>query len=128
MPDRHTVAAPVNFSLVGRRILLVEDEMMVMFMMEDNLSALGCTEITSVANVEQANSVIDDNHFDAAILDLNLNGETSEPVAQALTEKCVPFFFCTGHGESKVNGFPNSVLRKPFSSAQLAIALGDLLS
>ena len=59
--------------------------------------------------------------FDVAILDVNVAGETITPVAQALSERPVPFVFATGYGESGVpeafRGRPT--LQKPFGMADV---------
>ncbi len=40
--------------LSGRRVLVVEDEMLVLFMIEDMLADLGCESVTAAATVNQA--------------------------------------------------------------------------
>ena len=54
--------------------------------------------------------------FDLAILDVNLNGQTTGPVAEALAARGTPFVFATGYGE---HGLPEQfrdrpTLKKPF--------------
>ena len=75
--------------LAGRRVLVVEDEMMVLMLMEDILSDLGCESITVAADVKQAIALINAQMFDAAMLDVNLNGDKSFPIADALATKNV---------------------------------------
>jgi CheY-like chemotaxis protein len=60
--------------LSGRRILVVEDEMLVLIMIEDMLADLGCMSVTSAATVDKALALTNAQVFDAAILDINLNG------------------------------------------------------
>ncbi|WP_164863214.1 response regulator [Stutzerimonas nitrititolerans] len=102
--------------LAGRRILVVEDELMILMLVEDMLAELGCTSITSAATVEQALALIDEKDFDAATLDVNLHGIKSFPIADALIARCVPFMFATGFGAEGVPARYNeqTVLRKPF--------------
>jgi CheY-like chemotaxis protein len=57
--------------LSGRRVLVVEDEMLVLIMIEDMLADLGCKSVTSGATVEKA-ALINAQVFDVAILDMNL--------------------------------------------------------
>ena len=59
--------------------------------------------------------------FDVAILDVNLNGETTGPVAEALAARGMPFVFATGYGE---HGLPDQfrdrpLLKKPFQIESL---------
>src|ERR1700736_1248780 len=80
-------------SLSGRRVLVVEDEMLILMIIEDMLADLGCESVTAAATVDQALALMDARVFDAAMLDVNLNGRKSYPVADALAE----FFFSTGY-------------------------------
>ena len=115
--------------LSGRRILVVEDEVMVSWMLEDMLGQLGCAVVGPVARVDQALAVVHSEDVDAAVLDVNLNGEKSYPVADALTARGVPFVFSTGYGRK---GLQDSyleipMLQKPFKRSALGTALGTLL-
>src|SRR4030095_3410107 len=71
--------------LSGRRVLVVEDEMLVLMMIEDMLADLGCKSVTSAATIDKALAVIDAEAFDFALLDINLNGSDSHPVVEALS-------------------------------------------
>ena len=87
----------MNKLLSGRRVLVVEDEMMILMMIEDMLADLGCESVTAAATVDQALALIDAQTFDAAMLDMNLNGNKSYAVADALAARGVPFVFSTGY-------------------------------
>ncbi|MEO8455056.1 MAG: response regulator, partial [Sphingomicrobium sp.] len=69
--------------LAGRSILVVEDEMLVLLNIETALTDLGCTAIAA-ATIDGALTLLDDIRFDAAMLDVNLHGQKSYPVADAL--------------------------------------------
>lgn len=86
----------------GRSVLVVEDEMMVAWMLEDQLAELGCTVVGPAATIAQALAMIDAETIDIALLDVNLNGEMSYPVADALTQRGVPFVFSTGYEQSRL--------------------------
>jgi CheY-like chemotaxis protein len=79
--------------LSGRRVLVVEDEMMVLMMIEDMLAELGCESVTAAATTDQAIDLINAQVFDAAMLDMNLNGTKNSSVADALAARGVPFIF-----------------------------------
>jgi CheY-like chemotaxis protein len=70
--------------LSGRRVLVVEDEMLVLIMIEDMLADLGCKSVTSAATVDKALALINEQVFDVAMLDMNLNGNDSHVVARRL--------------------------------------------
>lgn len=63
--------------LLGKHILVVEDEMMILMMIEDMLADLGCTAVHSASTVDQALALIKAHHIDAATLDVNLRGTDS---------------------------------------------------
>ena len=114
--------------LSGRRVLVVEDEMLVAMMIEDMLADLGCQSVTSAATVDKALALIEAQVFDAAMLDMNLNGNDSQPVADALAARGIAFVCSTGntrHGSR--DGYPNRpVLKKPFKYEDLVAILTRL--
>ena len=116
--------------LSGKRVLVVEDEMMVLMMIEDMLADLGCESVTATATVDQAIALIDAQVFDAAMLDMNLNGNKSHSVADALVARGVPFVFSTGYaGHEMREGYcDRPVLKKPFQYEELVGILTRLLS
>ena len=116
--------------LAGRHILLLEDEMMILLMMEEMLIDLGGASVTSAATVGQALTKIDRQVFDAAVLDVNLNGTKSYPVAERLVARGIPFVFSTGYSDHAPGDAyaDRPVLKKPFRYPELASALSRLLS
>jgi CheY-like chemotaxis protein len=116
--------------LLGKRVLVIEDEMLVLMAIEDMLGDLGCTSITAAGNVETALNLIAANMFDLATLDVNLNGTRSYAIAEALTNRHIPFAFATGYGEHGVEeGYGDRpVLEKPFSHFQFEKVVSGLLA
>jgi CheY-like chemotaxis protein len=116
--------------LSGRKILVVEDEMLVLMMIEDMLTDLGCEAVTVAATVEQALAQIDTQTFDAVMLDMNLNGNTTYSVADVLALRMVPFVFSTGYsGHDTRYGYRDRpMLKKPFRVEELAAVFTNLLS
>ncbi|MBA3512740.1 response regulator [Sphingomonas sp.] len=115
--------------LSGRRILVVEDEMLVLLNVEDILADLGCKSVTAAATVDHALGLIAAQTFDAAMVDVNLDGRKSYPVADALAARRVPFVFSTGYsGQSLDEGYRDlPVLAKPYRQAELVEVLTRLL-
>lgn len=114
----------------GIKVLIVEDEGFVALLIEDMLQDLGCEIVASVAGLKEACGIAETALIDLAVLDINLGGERSYPVARILNERGVPFMFSTGYGAA---GLPDEfsgrpVLAKPFSAKafeeMLAVALG----
>lgn len=117
-------------SSAARRVLVVEDEVMVAMLLEDVVADLGWDVVGPVARIEQALAAIDRDEIDAAILDVNLDGQPSYGVAAALTARQVPFVFVTGYGRSGLDpAFQDRpVVQKPFTGQMLEQALGRLVA
>jgi two-component SAPR family response regulator len=116
--------------LSGRRVLVVVEEMLVAWLLEDMLAVLGCTVVGPVVSVDQALSTLEAQAVDAAVLDINLSGQRSFLVADALAVRRVPFIFTTGYER---NSLPDSyqrypLLQKPFRRGKLGGTLADLLA
>uniref|UniRef100_UPI0035CC0A05 response regulator n=1 Tax=uncultured Sphingomonas sp. TaxID=158754 RepID=UPI0035CC0A05 len=111
--------------LSGRRLLIVEDEMLVLMQIEMTLQELGCSEICACANITQALELLASHPFDAAIVDVNLSGEKSYPVADALAQLGIPFVFSTGYSDhgDRADLEDRPVLRKPYTRAALVRVL-----
>lgn len=110
------------------RVLVVEDEAMLAMMLEDMLVELGHAVVASAGSMDEAEAAIRRGGFDLAVLDVNLDGCPSYPLAELLQARGVPFLFATGYGRS---GLPREwhdapVLQKPFSSQQLAQLMATL--
>jgi CheY-like chemotaxis protein len=119
----------MNKLLSGRHVLVVEDEMMILMIIEDMLADLGCVSVTAAATVDQALALIDTRAFDAALLDMNLNGDKSHDVAEALAARGVPFVFSTGYSALDMrDDYRNRpVLKKPFPYEELVKIFKQLL-
>ena len=114
----------------GRRVLVVEDEALIAMLMETLLEDMGCEVVGPAHAVASALNLVEDKaHIDAALLDLNLAGETSFPVADALRARGVPIIFCTGYGDSGLREIDRgaTVLRKPYRADDLTGALNAAL-
>lgn len=116
--------------LTDRRVLVVEDEMLVLMALEDMLADLGCESVTVAATVEQAVALVESQDFDAAFLDMNINGQRSDLVADALAARGVPFAFSTGYSKRDPGvgvGAGRPVLKKPFQHETLVEILKRLI-
>lgn len=110
------------------RVLIVEDEMLVAMNIEDMLLELG-HEVAGIASrLAPALSLASEGNFDVALLDVNLAGEPSFPVASVLRSRGIPFLFATGYG---IRGVAEEfrtevVLQKPFRESELAVAVEEV--
>ena len=103
--------------------------MIVAWLLEDMLADLGCVVIGPAASVDQALAMIDAEAIDVALLDVNLDGQMSYPVADALAARGVPFAFSTGYDKDRLLEHYRNVpaLQKPFHSSELTDMLAALL-
>ena len=113
-----------------RRVLVVEDEIMIRMLLEDMLDDLGYEVVGTAGTLDEALGLARQADVDLAILDVNLNGNPVYPVADALAARKVPFMFSTGYGEQ---GLPESyrdcqLLQKPFQLENLERALAMVVS
>lgn len=116
--------------LTGLRILVVEDEMLVLMNIEMALEDLGCTSIAAAGSIAGALSLIAKQSFDAAIIDVNLVEGKSYPVADKLTERGIPFAFSTGNGDhgDRSDFDDRPVLKKPYLTADLVAVFEQLIA
>ena len=114
----------------GRRVLIVEDELMIRMLLEGMLTDLGHTVAAEAGTIEEALKLAKDAEFDVAVLDVNLNSRSITPVAELLVERGVPFVFASGYGQRGVpEAYRNSpTLQKPFQVEALAQAIDAALA
>jgi CheY-like chemotaxis protein len=114
----------------GLRILIIEDESLVMMLIEDTLFDIGCAVAGTASRLDDAMKKVSSLAFDAAILDVNLNGSQSFSIAHKLRERGIPFVFATGYGEAGIpedlRGLP--ILVKPFQQSELERALASAVA
>ncbi len=106
-------------------MLVVEDEAIIAMLIEDTLLDIGCKTIELVPSVERALDFLSRTKPDFAILDLNLNGSRSYPIADVLRRYGLPFVFLSGYGAGGLDSpyRDEAVLQKPFQQADLEMAL-----
>lgn len=110
------------------RVLLVEDEVVVAMHIEDLLSDLGYRVVGLATSLAQGLDHARSGDIDFAVLDVNLGGEMSFPVADLLRERRIPFLFVSGYTSGGIDAnYRNEVrLRKPFRTPDLANAIEQI--
>jgi CheY-like chemotaxis protein len=109
-------------SIAGsKRVLLVEDEVLIGLMMRDLLTDAGYSVDGPHGSIARAISAAEDTRFDGAVLDINLGAELIYPVADVLATQGVPFVFVTGYDEHSVDTRFSKVpiLQKPLDRRML---------
>jgi PAS domain S-box-containing protein len=105
----------------GNRILIVEDESLVALALSETLRESGFEVVGPCGSVSEAITAIRSGNFDAAVLDVNLNGELIYPAAELLADRDIPFVFMTGYGPEGIDSrFRNVVaMHKPVERDKL---------
>jgi CheY-like chemotaxis protein len=111
--------------LTGRKVLVVEDEFLIASVLCDMLEDSGAVVFGPATTVAEAIRLLQENPVEAALLDMNLNGVWSDPVAEALQERRIPFVFTTGYGaNSRTEKFGVRTVSKPYSWEEIEQQLG----
>lgn len=107
--------------LAGRRVLVVEDEMLIAMSIEETLQGLGCVVVGPVGKLDDALRLAGDEALDAAVLDVTIRGGHVYPVAERLIARGVPFVLASGYGEWALpeNLRDRPRLTKPFAPQEL---------
>ena len=114
----------------GRRILVVEDEMLIAACIEEILQNLGCIVVGPAGRLDTALRLAADEALDAAVLDVNIRGEQVYPVAEKLIQRRIPFVLASGYGNWALpEAFRDQPrLTKPFTHKQLVEQVTRLFS
>jgi CheY-like chemotaxis protein len=103
------------------RVLLVEDESLLAMTLEDMLEELGHRLVGVATRIAKAMQLAHHAELDFAILDVNIDGQPSYPVAEILQARGIAFVFTTGYGAQGIHAnFRDApVLAKPFTRAEM---------
>jgi CheY-like chemotaxis protein len=119
-------------SLPGKRILIVEDELIIAWQIQSAVESLGCSVSGPVSSVGAALELLRNSSVipDAALLDVNLQGTMVLPVAQECQRRSIPFVLLTGYGrlaldEPLLNAAVR--IRKPFNESEIAKGLSFVI-
>ena len=116
--------------LVGARILVVEDEMLVSLLIEDALTESGCLIVGPYDRIPAALDAARTLAIDAALLDVNLAGAKVYPVAEVLSARRIPFLLLSGYGPAAVPvdraWWP--VCSKPFRTEEMIAMLAEQIA
>lgn len=113
-------------SVSGLKVLVVEDETLVLMDAEMMLEDLGCEIVATAMRMGDAMEKVDSGpEFDVAILDVNLAGEMVLPLAEKLRARHKPMLFASGYGQSEAmaawRAYP--MVQKPYGPEELERAL-----
>jgi PAS domain S-box-containing protein len=101
--DKDGAAPDPRIAISGNRVMIVEDEALVAMVVTESLTTLGCSVVGPFSRCSEAIAAIEGDEVDAAILDVNLDGEMVYPLAEMLAHRGVPFIFVTGYGVESID-------------------------
>ena len=111
------------------RILIVEDEPVIAFTLQDLLVEAGFTVACVAGKLEKALALIESAGCDAAIVDANLAGVSASPAATALAARGMPYIVLSGYSPEQLQGaFPTALfMKKPCGPAKIIQALKSIV-
>lgn len=113
--------------LRGKRVLLVEDELLIALHAEEILQDLGAEVVGPANSLHEAWLLFESESFDCAMLDRNLNGEFSDEIAREMRRRGVAVILATGYGSIATD--PNLVVvSKPYNEMMIAAAFHTALT
>ena len=114
----------------AEHVLIVEDEIVIAMYLEDLLDELGHHVSGIASRVDKALEIVRGEAIDFAVLDINVAGRKSFPVADVLRERDIPFIFATGYGSQGLDaGYEaEALVRKPFERNELAQVIDRVLN
>jgi DNA-binding response OmpR family regulator len=117
-------------SLSGQKVLLIEDEAIIAFMIEAALLDEGADVIGPAFTVQQALALLQQHTPDIATLDLNLGGELATEVANTLATLGVPFLIASAYADQIHMRLPEAagVVQKPYSAEGFVAAVVAVLA
>lgn len=115
-------------TLEGRTVLILEDELIIAFALEDMLSDMGA-EVILASTVEEAFARLGESEPSLAVLDVNVHGAKSYPFAEELARREVPMIFATGYGDAEhpPHFVSAPTLTKPYNRRDLIDAIERLI-
>jgi DNA-binding response OmpR family regulator len=118
-------------ALAGLSVLLLEDEFLIALEAEDMLLNLGVSKVTIASTLDDAMRLVSSQSFDVAVLDVNVNGAMSFPLAAELRQKGVPVLFATGYelrARPDVADPTLTYVTKPYTADRLAKGVRQVLA
>ena len=115
-------------SVTGKRILILEDDVLLAMDAAETLEEMGAVVVGPAHRIESAMGLLDAQRPDAALLDVNIIGLTSAPVASRLVRDGIPFVLATGYGNHSDIPGSRSIIDKPYTPRQIQAAFAELFS
>ena len=114
----------------SRRVMVVEDELLVAMLIEDTLVEYGYDVVGPFSNVADALVAAREERIDLALLDVNLRGERVYPVAELLERRGIPFLLLSGYGTDAIPAARAhwKACSKPFMPGELTRRMAAMMA
>ncbi len=111
------------------RVLVVDDEPLLALDLAMDLELAGFAVVGPAASIKEALGLIARDGCDVAVLDVNLGGETADPVAQALIARGIPFVIVSGYSRDQQGAIFHGaiLLTKPAEPGSVVAAVRELI-
>lgn len=115
--------------LTGKRILVIEDEYFIAADLKRALTAAGAEVVGPTGGLEDGLDLLANGSIDAGVLDVNLEGNFSYAIADAMVQRDVPFLFVTGYdGWALPEQYRDTPrVAKPFTMQTVVHRIADLI-
>jgi CheY-like chemotaxis protein len=122
-------AWPIPREGPSKRILVVEDELLLADDVAEVIYAMGLDVVGPVGSLEAAIALAETQQLDGALLDVRLRrGARIYPVVEILWRRRIPFSFMTAYNDVPIRQMPTAaVLHKPIAVPELQAAVNALL-
>jgi DNA-binding NtrC family response regulator len=116
-------------SFAGLSVLLIEDEYLIALDAEQILKELGFHNVEIAGTWERATKLAENGRFDVALLDVNINGKLSFPIAKIFNQRGIPVVFASGYDlRERVSEVDAVCIAKPYTGERVKEALAKALA
>jgi len=106
--------------VIGKSILIVEDEFIIGMMLCQELARAGAIPVGPLTSVADAVKAIETKAVDLVILDAKLAGGSGADLVASLKERRIPYVVVSGYEKA---GLPNELKGAPFVAKPVAMPL-----
>ncbi|MEZ6046436.1 MAG: HWE histidine kinase domain-containing protein [Planctomycetaceae bacterium] len=129
--DQNNEVKEINLSQVDLdSALILEDNLILALESENILKELGCRQVHTLSSLDAVVKLLESEQIDLALVDINISGVPSFPIAEKLLQLGIPFVFVTGYGDrfpipSELQSIPRVL--KPANNSLLKSIILSLL-
>jgi len=110
---------------LGNRIIIIEDEVLIALDIEQAVADAGCEVAGCARTIPEALDFLQNQDYDGAVVDANLNGDSARPVMEYLDRNQTPYIVVSGYTRDQLEFLSDETLLigKPFSMGELTSSI-----